>query len=84
MRRAETLISCTVSIPRSTTMHVSPNVKTKKALKEAIARGDEVRIVAGPHEQGNFTGTAFLEGPWDRHMWYGKAEVVDGKVVKVK
>lgn len=66
-------------------MYVSPNFKTKKALKEAVAKGEEV-VVQSP---GMFPppqfGECFIEGPWypEPHRWYAKVEVVRCKVVKV-
>jgi hypothetical protein len=69
-------------------MYVSPNFKTKKALKKAVANGDTVRIwepirlVAPAPENGTVT----VEGPHfpKPHRWYGQVTVKDGKVVSVK
>jgi len=68
-------------------MYTTQNFKTKKALKEAVARGDEVYV----YQPGPFGGSAptngrvTLEGPHypAPHTWYATAEIVDGKVVKV-
>lgn len=63
------------------------NYKTKKALKEAVAAGEQVTIW---QPGGIFpcpqNGTVTLEGPHypKPHTWYAQAEVRDGKVVKVK
>ena len=62
------------------------NYKTKKALKEAVKAGIEVRCF-NPGLGGdlsNFTGTVYLEGMhYQPHSWYAKAELKNGRVVKV-
>jgi len=69
-------------------MYVLPNFKTKKALKEAVVRGEAVSIYQpGPFGGNEPTdGVVSLEGPHypKPHSWYAQAEVKDGKVVKVK
>jgi hypothetical protein len=69
-------------------MYTVKNYKTKKALKEAIARGDQVRITQPGPFGGNEPrdGIVHLEGPHfpAPHMWYAEATVKDGCVVKVK
>lgn len=63
------------------------NFKTKKALREAIAAGEQIEVynpgIGGPIPPN---GTVFLEGPHypAPHTWYAKAELKDGKIVKVK
>ncbi len=70
------------------------NFKTKKALKEAVAKStrmvpkSEVNCYQpglGP-DLSNFTGKVCLEGPHypQAHTWYAEAELKDGIVVKVK
>jgi hypothetical protein len=64
------------------------NFKTKKALKEAVARGDKI----GCHQPGlgpdlsYYTGEVTLEGPHypAPHTWYATATLVDGVITKVK
>jgi len=69
-------------------MYVSPNFKTKKELKEAVAAGKEVTIFQpgpfGGNEPAN--GKLAVEGPHypKPHTWYAQIEVQDGKVIKVK
>uniref|UniRef100_A0A6M3KA35 Uncharacterized protein n=1 Tax=viral metagenome TaxID=1070528 RepID=A0A6M3KA35_9ZZZZ len=63
------------------------NFKTKKALKEAMKSGQEVRCFQpglGPNLE-NFTGRVYLEGPHypKPHSWYASAKLVDGVVRKV-
>lgn len=60
---------------------------TKKALREAVQRGDEVRIyshagIFPPKTDGQET----LEGPHypKPHTWYASVTMRDGLVVKVK
>lgn len=75
------------------------NFKSKKALKEAVEgwkttpRSNGVGFYPvtcyqpglGP-DLSNFTGKVLLEGPHypKPHAWYAEAELVDGRVVKVK
>lgn len=70
-------------------MYTTHNFKTKKALKEAIARGGAVRVwqpgpFAGFAETQN--GTVTLEGPHfpEPHRWWATAELKNGLVVSVK
>jgi hypothetical protein len=70
------------------TVYVSPNYPSKKALKEAVEKGDVVRIFQpGPFAtpqievQGDFS----VEGPHypKPHRWYARVRAEGGKVVKV-
>lgn len=61
--------------------------RTKKALKEAVASGRDVRCYnpgLGP-DLTNYTGTVFLEGPHypQPHKWYAKVDLASGKVIKI-
>ncbi len=62
-------------------MYTVTYFKTKKALKQAVANGDQVRV----YHPGRFfpysthSGTVFIEGS----HWYAQATLVDGLVVKV-
>lgn len=76
-------------------MYVSPNFKTKKALKEAVR--DYLQTVGTPLETRPVrifqpglgaevrNGTASVEGPHypKPHTWYGQVTVKDGIVIKV-
>lgn len=72
-------------------MYVDPNLKSKKALKEAVAQyvatGKGAVYVFSP---GPFPcpkdGEVSVEGPHypKPHSWYARVEVKDGIVVKVK
>jgi hypothetical protein len=71
------------------------NFKTKKAVKEAVAKHKEGSLGSysvrcynpglGP-DLSNYTGRVSLEGPHypQAHTWYCEAELVNGVVVKVK
>ena len=67
-------------------MYVSPNFKTKKALKEAIAKGNKVEVYSPGPFSCEQNGTVSVEGPHypEPHKWYASVEVKDGLVVKVK
>lgn len=70
------------------------NFKTKKELKEAVAKWKDSGVKAnrvycyssgiGP-DISNYTGKVILEGPhYPRpRTWYARAKLVDGIVVKV-
>jgi len=68
-------------------MYVSPNFKSKAALKRALASGDKNISCYSP---GPFpcpiNGSVAIEGPHypKPHSWYGTATVVDGYVTAVK
>lgn len=69
-------------------MYTDINFKTKKALKDALARGMKITY----HQPGPFggkevkDGKIYLEGPHypAAHSWYAEATVKDGYIVKVK
>ena len=68
--------------------YTTRNFKTKKALKQAVAEGEQVTCYQpglGPN-LSRFTGRVYLEGPHypAPHTWYASADLVDGIVVKVK
>lgn len=66
-------------------MYATRNFKTKKALKDAVAAGEEVTIFAPGLGTPKRDGTEYLEGPhYVTHAWYARVEMRDGKVVKVK
>lgn len=71
-------------------MYVTPNFKTKKELKEAVARGEiywsNFYQPAGLGDPAPKNGTVFVEGPHypAPHKWYAQVEIVDQKAVKVK
>ena len=67
-------------------MYVSPNFKTKKAIKEALANGKTVTVYSpGPFPCPE-NGWVTVEGPHypEPHRWYGQVFVENSKVIKVK
>lgn len=67
-------------------MYACGNPKTKKALKELVAAGKEVRIFAPGMGTPVENGKEFLEGPQypASHSWYAEVTMKDGVIVKVK
>lgn len=67
-------------------MYVEPNFKSKKALKDAIAAGNRVRVYSPGPFPCPAEGTVSVEGPHypAPHTWYGQVIVKDGVVIKVK
>ena len=66
-------------------MYVTPNFKTKKAFKEAVARGDEIRVFSPGPFPAEQNGSECIEGPHypEPHRWYASVKVVNGIVTKV-
>jgi hypothetical protein len=69
-------------------MYTTTNFKTKKALKEAVAAGQEVTYFQPGPYGGNEKkdGTIAVEGPHypAAHTWYATCEAKNGLIVKVK
>ena len=68
-------------------LYCDRNFPTKKALKEAVAKGDQVTVYAPEmHETAPKDGTAAVGGPHypKPHTWYATVTIKDGLVVKVK
>ena len=66
--------------------YTSVNFSSKKALKEAVARGDKIEVWSpGPFPTVQ-NGTEYIEGPHyhERHKFYAQVEVVNGIITKVK
>ena len=68
-------------------MYTNRDFKTKKELKEAIAKGEQLGVyqpggMSSPPENGK----VFLEGPHypKPHKWYAEAILKDGKIISVK
>ncbi len=64
--------------------YCSTNFKTKKALKEAVERGEQVRVYSPGVFPCNSDGKVSLEGPHfpQPHTWYASAVVKDSYIVK--
>lgn len=67
-------------------MYTDRNFKTKKALKDAVATGQQVTIYAPGMGTPKRDGIEFIEGPHypEPHRWYAQVEMKNGIVVKVK
>ena len=69
-------------------MYCATNFKTKKALKEAIANGKQIKVFqAGPFGgNGPKNGEVSVEGPNypAPHSWYARVTLENGIIVKVK
>jgi len=67
-------------------MYTDVNFKSKKALKEAIAKGDKVRVYAPGLGSVPENGSCAVEGPHypKPHTWYGTVTIKNGYVVSVK
>lgn len=67
-------------------MYVDPNFKSKKALREALAAGQEVDVYPPGLGTVPENGRVSLEGPHypQPHTWYATGTMVDGRLVSVK
>ena len=68
-------------------MYTVKNFKSKKALREAVAAGEQVdTFQPGGFFPATRDGNITLEGPHypEPHRWYAQATVVDGIVQSVK
>uniref|UniRef100_A0A6M3LKA4 Uncharacterized protein n=1 Tax=viral metagenome TaxID=1070528 RepID=A0A6M3LKA4_9ZZZZ len=67
-------------------MYTRTNFQTKKAFREAIARGDKVTLFAPGLGNPKENGIEYVEGPHypKPHTWYAQVKMVNGIVVKVK
>ena len=65
-------------------MYTDTNFKTKKALKEAVASGEQVAVYQpGGIFPSQRDGTAYLEGPHypEPHRWYASCKIKDGVII---
>ena len=69
-------------------MYTDRNFRTKKDFKDAVKKGERVRLVYNDlvHEGEVPDGTHCIEGPHypEPHRWYAQARVQGGVVVSVK
>ena len=67
-------------------MYTITNFKTKKALKDAVAAGQSVRLFAPGLGTPVTNGTEYVEGPHypKPHSWYATVTMKDGIVTAVK
>ena len=83
------IILCYNILPNKEKRHVmytDKNFPTKKAFKEAVASGSQVRLFAPGMGSPKVNGTDFVEGPHypKPHSWYAEVTVTNGLVTKVK
>jgi hypothetical protein len=66
-------------------MYVSPNYRTKKALKEAVEKGEPVTLFAPGLGRAATEGWDTAEGPHypAAHTWYAKVRMENGLVKEV-
>jgi hypothetical protein len=67
--------------------YVSPNFKTKKALKEAVKAGQRVTVFSpGGIGRAPYNGKDCVEGPHypEPHRWYAEVTITNGVVTAVK
>ena len=66
--------------------YVSPNFKTKKEFKAAVAEGRTVTVFSPGPFGCKSDGTEYIEGPHypAPHTWYAQVTVEAGRVIKVK
>ena len=66
-------------------MYVQPNFKTKKMLKEAIAKGEFVKVFSPGPFPVRENGIETIEGPHypEPHRWYARVEVCRSRVIRV-
>lgn len=66
--------------------YVNPNFKTKKALKEALVKGQSIEVYQPGLGTVPTNGTIALEGPHypKPHTWYASGTMKDGKLIKIK
>jgi hypothetical protein len=65
--------------------YTTTNFKTKKALKDALAAGEDVRVFQPGLGGVPTDGTVTLEGPHypKPHTWYAVGTMKGGRLVKV-
>ena len=69
-------------------MHTRPGFKTKKALREAIAAGQEVclienTVMTGFRDRYVQDGKGVIEEPPEFHRWYATVRAEGGRIVEV-
>ena len=67
-------------------MYTYKNFKTKKALKEAVGKEEEITVYQPGLGSVPMDGVVYLEGPHypAAHTWYAQAILKDGVIVKIK
>jgi hypothetical protein len=65
--------------------YVNPDFTTKKALREAIAKGESVIVYEPGLGSVPDNGTVYLEGPHypKPHRWYATGTIENGRLIKI-
>jgi len=63
--------------------HISPDFQTKKAFKEAVAKGTQVCVYSPGMFPAKENGQETVEAPANYHKWYARVEVKNGCITKV-
>ena len=66
--------------------YVSPNYRTKKALRDAIKAGEQIHVYQPGLGDVPRNGTITLEGPHypEPHRWYASGVMKDGQLISIK
>lgn len=66
--------------------YISPNLRSKKAIKEALAKGESIRVFQPGLGAVPVNGEISLEGPHypEPHKWYATGHMKDGKLVRIE
>jgi hypothetical protein len=66
-------------------MYVNGNPKTKKALREALQRGEQLTVFAPGLGTPKENGVENVEGPHypAPHTWYARVQMKDGVIQRV-
>ena len=67
-------------------MYTNRNFKTKKALKDAISRGEKIEAYSPGPFPCPLNGSITLEGPHypEPHKWYASAKIENWIILSVK
>jgi len=62
--------------------YTDPDFKTKKALRQAVLNGYEVKVFQpGPFPLTVYKGEVSVEGPHGDHKWYARVRVNEHNLV---
>jgi hypothetical protein len=67
-------------------LYCDRNFRTKKELREAVARGEHITVFAPGLGEPRRNGRETVEGPHypEPHRWYATVEMKDGYIISVK
>ena len=66
--------------------YIMPNLKSKKAIKDALAAGEHISVFQPGLGTVPADGTVYLEGPHypEPHRWYAIGKMKAGRLVSIK